>query len=444
MKHKYYIAAITAAALLLTGCQQTQTTESEQETSTQTSTETQMSVSESTSSSQTSTSTVKPVTEVSGTTQVSSTETGVSASEVSSTAQTTTKTQSSNNSSTQNQPDSHDDDYTFRLESIGQPDNMSVLLMADRTADGFGCLTYNYEDEKAKIYYHHFSEDLKTATSSLLTIPEKDGYHFVCNKDYYLTAFDRSDIWAFAWLWSDTELKTFDPDLGEERTVWGKQFLLCHYDKNGSLLSTDPVNYFKHDDYLNIKSFDCVGGALYMTMSDGRILQFDKDTAEVTLAADIGHENYPGYNEKYLCFDRDNKPLLIQKKTYLAPDYSRIDGAAVLEFDLTSGSSGQTLYTIDEELDEISFLKGIGEYRFFINTYRKFIGVKDNGEQVVLIDIETDNLEKRIMRPDDYAVPYTNNLFDINIIPIDDSQYFALYRHYPELKTEAYRLTRKN
>ena len=182
-----------------------------------------------------------------------------------------------------------------------------------------------------------------------------------------------------------------------------------------------------------------------MMMNTGKILQIDKETANVTLTADVGRERYSeGYNYKYLCFDRDNKPVLFQKKVWLIPDYSRVDAAAVLEFDLSSGSSGQTLFTIDEELDEISFLKGSGEYRFFINTYKKFIGVKDNGEQEVLIDIEADNLEKRIMNPDDYAVPYTNDLFDINIIPIDNTKYLALYEHYPENITEAYRLTRKN
>lgn len=458
MKHKYYFAAVLSATLLLTGCQQNQTAESEPEpeTSTQTSAETQVSESEATSISQTSASTLKPVTEVSNTTQVSSTEIGVSASEVSSTTQATTNAQSSssdnnsnNNSNTQKseetQPASQDDNYTFRLDSIGQPGNMSSFIMADRTSDGFGCITYNYND--SRMYYHHFSEDLQTSNTTAFEIPELDGYHFTPNYHYYyIYSFEGSDIWAIITLWKDDELKTSDSDSGEESTVPNRQILLCHNDKSGSLLSAIPVDYLmQEENYGYIESFNSADGVLYMMMNTGKILQIDKETANVTLTADVGRERYSeGYNYKYLCFDRDNKPVLFQKKVWLIPDYSRVDAAAVLEFDLSSGSSGQTLFTIDEELDEISFLKGSGEYRFFINTYKKFIGVKDNGEQEVLIDIEADNLEKRIMNPDDYAVPYTNDLFDINIIPIDNTKYLALYEHYPENRTEAYRLTRKN
>ncbi len=461
MKHKYYFAAVLSATLLLTGCQQNQTAESEPEpeTSTQTSAETQVSESVATSISQTSASTLKPVTEVSNTTQVSSTETGVSASEVSSTTQATTKAQSSssdnnsNNNSNSNsntqksketQPASQDDNYTFRLDSIGQPGNMSSFIMADRTSDGFGCITYNYND--SRMYYHHFSEDLQTSNTTAFEIPELDGYHFTPNYHYYyIYSFEGSDIWAIITLWKDDELKTSDSDSGEESTVPNRQVLLCHNDISGSLLSAIPVDYLmQEENYGVIESFNCADGVLYMMMNTGKILQIDKETANVTLTADVGRERYSeGYNYKYLCFDRDNKPVLFQKKVWLIPDYSRVDAAAVLEFDLSSGSSGQTLFTIDEELDEISFLKGSGEYRFFINTYKKIIGVKDNGEQEVLIDIEADNLEKRIMNPDDYAVPYTNDLFDINIIPVDGSQYLALYEHYPENRTEAYRLTRK-
>ena len=453
-------------ALLLTGCQKNQTTESEpeQETGTQTSAETQVSETEATSSLQTSASTLNPVTEVSNTTQVSSTETGVSASEVSSTTQATTKAQSSSsdnnsnnsnnnsnsnsNSNTQkseeNKSSSPEDNYTFRLDSIGQPGNMSSFIVADRTSDGFGCITYNFND--SRMYYHHFSEDMQTSNTTSFAIPELDGYHFTPNYHYYyIYAFEGSDIWSILTLWKDDELKTSDSDSGEESTVPNRQILLCHNDKSGSLLSAIPVDYLmQEENYGLIESFNCADGVLYMMMNTGKILQIDKETANVTLAADVGSENYyEGYNYKYLCFDRDNKPVLFQKKVWLVPDYSRVDEAAVLEFDLASGSSGQTLFTIDEELDEISFLKGSGEYRFFINTYKKFIGVKDNGEQEVLIDIEADNLEKRIMKPDGYAKPYTNDMFDINIVPVDKSKYLALYEHYPENRTEAYRLTRK-
>jgi hypothetical protein len=129
-----------------------------------------------------------------------------------------------------------------------------------------------------------------------------------------------------------------------------------------------------------------------------------------------------------------------------APDKHTINEAVVSEFNLESCSCGQTIYTAGDNWNKtkISVLKGCGEYRFFINTYSELIGIKDDGTQDLLIDIDSSDLDTQIMIPDDYYVPYTNNLFDINIIPVDETRFLGLYEHYPECITEAFRLTRKH
>ena len=328
------------------------------------------------------------------------------------------------------QPDNSPLSDIVRCEPIKASDELKSFMAAGRTADGFGCITQKYLNHK--LTYLHFSEDMQTVEISVLTPPTDQSR---CNISYLCFAFENDGIWTIAYKESyDRESR----EAGEQQ-----QYLLCHYDEDGTLLSAIPANDLF--DYQIGESFNSVGDVLYLTLSDSSVLQIDKETAKISVAADLGKENYAeGYNRKFLCFDRDDKPVVLQEKWYVAPDTSKIEETNIIDYDLESGSSGQTLFTIDEELDEISFLKGSGEYRFFINTYKKIIGVKDNGEQEVLIDIEADNLEKRIMNPDDYAVPYTNDLFDINIIPIDNTKYLALYEHYPENRTEAYRLTRKN
>ena len=425
MKHKHYLAAVVSAALLLTGCQQTQTTESEEDTaSTENSaTETQVSLSE---EAQTEGTTFHPVTEVSSTTQTPA--------ETSETTQVTAKPKTKTFSP----------DGSLSCESINQPENMSVFIKADRTADGFGCITYDYTNEKKyyQIYYHSFSENLQTVKTSSLAIPELDGYSLASPTNYYLPAFDGTEIWAFVTLWSDTEIQTPEVTGGDTHTIRETQYLLCHYDESGSLLSTIPVNEFKDYSPHSIRNFVCSGGKLYMTMSDSNILQIDKETAKISVAADLGREQYPeGYNRKFLCFDRDDKPVVLQEKWYVAPDTSKIEETKIIDYDLESGSSGQTLYSTDEVLKEVTVVKGCGEYRFFINTHHELIGIKDDGSKEVLIDIDASELENQIMTPEDHPVPYTDNLFDINIIPVDDTQFLALYWHYPDGVTEAYCLT---
>lgn len=320
-----------------------------------------------------------------------------------------------------------------RFESIKLPDGIEGFHKFERTADGF-CGIVDYGEE-LNMAYLHISEDMQTVEMSVLTPPDdKSVFYF----SYRVSAFEEDGIWVIV-----------SKERNDRNEGGGMQYLLCHYAEDGTLLSAIPANNLMKisDGYRLGESFECMGDMLYTTLSDGKILQIDKETAEDSVITDLGID-YDRANSirdyKFFCFDRDDKPILLKEKVYCVPDKSIIKEAVVYEFDLASGSCGQTLYSIGGDFDKISFLKGCGEYRFFINKYSELIGIKDDGTQEVLIDIKASDLETHIMNPDDYAVPYTNNLFDINIIPLDDTRFLGLYEHYPEYRTEAFRFTRKH
>ena len=317
-----------------------------------------------------------------------------------------------------------------RCEPIKASDDLKSFMAAGRTANGFGCITYNYLKHQAT--YLRISEDMQTVDVSLLTPPSNQSR---CNISYLCFAFEKDGIWAIA----------YKESYGRESREAGEQqqYLLCHYAEDGTLLSAIPTNDLFA--YQLGESFNSVGDVLYMTLSDSSVLQIDKETAEASVVTDLRKDD-TYYNKKLLCFDRDDKPVLLQENVGYAPDKHTINEAVVSEFDLESGSCGQTIYTAGENWGrtKISVLKGCGEYRLFINTYSELIGIKDDGTQEVLIDIKASDLETQIMNTDDSPVPYTNNLFDINIIPADDKHFTVFYEHYPESRTEAFRLTRKH
>ena len=422
IKHKYYFASITAALLLLTGCQQSQNSGSNSDSSTQAVTGTQATESETDST--TEPQTTEPETDI--TTE----------------AQTTA-------------PAAAPLSNIVNCDKIKLPDDIRSFDKIERTSDGFSGIAYcNKDSGKIDMAYLHISEDMQTVEKSLLTPPEKQEDYSLL---YQYFALEGSDIWSFAIMESHGGLKPYDPQTDGDSYDWEKwnaakqeQYILCHYDKNGSLLSTIPVNELQdyrnpqNGEFGNVKSFDCVDEALYMTIFDDRVLQINKETAGVTLVSDLCKDD-TYYNGKLLCFDRDNKPVLLQEKVTYAPDKHSINEAVVSEFDIESSSCGQALYTTGDNWDraKISVIKGCGEYRFFINTYSELIGIKDDGTQEVLIDIYDSDLDTQIKTSDNDYVPYTDDLFDINIIPVDDTQFLGFYQHYPECRTDGFCLTRK-
>ncbi len=391
MKNKHYIAAITSVILLLTGCQQAQTPASEQNSITQTT-----------------------KTEQDSTTQNTATE-------QSSTTQTLTETQPT---TADNTPLTN----IVRSDSIKLPDDIISFIQAERTEDGIGCIAYN---EHRQLTYLHISEDMQTSEAFVLTSPSDQ-------EQYYSTRYrwfdiEEDGIWAIV---NNEGHKEIEP------------YLLCHYAKNGELISAIPANELQDhmmSDYRLGGDFEAVGDVLYLTTYDGKVLQIDKGTAKVSVVSDLKKED-DSYNVKYLCFDRDDKPILLREKSESAPDSYTIHEADISEFDLESGSCGQTIYTTGDNRDsKKSFfvLKGCGEYRLFINTNSELIGIRDDSTQEVLIDLDASDLDMNDSTlMDCLQPPYSTS--DIMIVPTDDIHFLGHIIKNTDYKTAAYRLTRKH
>ena len=236
MKYKYYVAAITSAALLLTGCQQTQTPASEQNSTTQTTASEQNSSTQNTTTEQSST-----------------------------TTQTLTETQPT-------EPDNTPLTNIVRCDPINLPDGILSYTIAERTDDGFGCIAYN---EHRQLTYLHISEDMHTSEAFVLTSPS-DQEKYYSNR-YRCFAFEEDEIWAIV--------------------ISDSHYLLCHYATNGDLISAIPANelqdYQIYDYQYPCDTFNCVDNILYLTLYDGKVLQIDKETAKVSVVSDLYKEDDP-------------------------------------------------------------------------------------------------------------------------------------------------------
>ena len=391
MKYKHYVTAMTSAALLLTGCQQTQTPTPEQSSTIHTT--------EPEQNSNTQTTTI----------------------EQSITTQTLTETQPH---ATDNTPLTN----IVNCDSIKLPDDILSFIQAERTEDGFGCIAYN---EHRQLTYLHISEDMQTSEAFVLT-SQSDQEKYYSNR-YRWFDIEEDGIWAIV---NNEGHEEIDP------------YLLCHYAKNGELISAIPAKELQDymiSDYRLGGDFESVGDVLYLTLYDGKVLQIDKGTAKVSVVSDLDKED-GSYNVKYLCFDRDDKPILLQEKVKSAPDTHTIHEAVVSEFDLESGSCGQTIYTTGDNWDSKEYffiLKGCGEYRFFINTSSELIGIRDDGTQELLIDLDASDLDRDCgTLVDCLQPPYSTS--DIMIVPADDTHFLGHIIHNPDYKTSAYCLTRKH
>lgn len=399
VKHKYYFAAIISAALLLTGCQQKHTTEPEKDTDTQTLTEAQQPSTEEDISTQTVTETQTTISEHIIVTQTFA-DTGTT------------------------EQDTSPLSNIVRFEPIKLPDDINSVYKSKRTADGFSAIVYY--GNWSNMAYMHISEDMQTVETTVLTPPkDNEGYHL---SGQWL-ALGNDEIWEIALMEGHCE----------------KKYLLCRYAEDGTLLSAIPANDlldYPISSQIN-ESFDCVGDVLYIILSDNRILQIDKETAEVTVVSEL-HKEEP-YNDINLCFDRDDKPLLIQVANSGAPDVSPIVHEAVIsEFDFASNSCGQTIYATGDDFNETHYfevLKGSGEYRLFVNTGSKLLGIRDDGTQELLIDMDASDLFNAL----DLEIKYASTAgHDMQIYPIDDTHFLEIHNNYTAEPPKVFRLTRKH
>ena len=313
-----------------------------------------------------------------------------------------------------------------RCDQIKLPDDILSFIQAERTEDGIGCIVYN---ERRKLTYLHINEDMRTSEAFVLTSPSDQEQYYSSRRWF---AIEEDGIWAIV---KNENYKEIEP------------YLLCHYAKNGELISSIPANELQDyslSDYRLGGDFESVGDVLYLTLYDGKVLQIDKETAKVSIVSDLYKED-DSYNKKYLFFDRDDKPILLREKIESAPDTHTIHEASVSEFDFESGSCGQTIYTTGDNWDSKNYffvLKGFGEYRFFINTSSELIGIRDDGTTESLIDLDASDVDRNGAINDCLQPPYSTS--DIMIVPADDTHFLGHILHSPDYKTAAYCLTRKH
>ena len=374
MKYKHYLAAMTAAALLLTGCQPMQTPAPEEDIRAQVLAETQP-------------------------------------------AQDTTPLTN-----------------IVRCDPVTAPDDLSSIWLTARTKDGYGAIAQRTDDQEV---YLRFSDDLQTAESFVLTPPADQGDFSFANAWY---ALENGEIWAIAVMESHGGLRPYDPQTDRKTYDWEawnaaeqKEYLLCRYAENGTLVSAVPANalldYRTGDSaYEQFADFVCADGALYLTLEDGRVLQIDKETAApteiVTLSGDDAY-----YKQNILCFDRDNKPMqFLVQEGGLTPDATNFQNQYIFrEYDLASGTPGKTIFS-DERLARDAWFqcrKGLGDYRIFIDTDRELIGIRDDGSQEVLIDMDA------------------SDLYNMEVVPVDETHFLG-FQYYGDDAVRVFRLTRRH
>ena len=323
-----------------------------------------------------------------------------------------------------------------RCEQIKLPGDIYSYIKARRTADGFGCIGYN---QNRQLAYMHISEDMKTSEVFVLTPPDHGDYDVL---RYHCYAFDNGGVWAIV---NRESHDGPEPEGGrtvsnqDEYEIWDSSrqdhYLLCHYAVDGTLISSASLEGLQDSSlrYISAESFECVGEILYLkSRYDDKTFRINKETAEVSVTRETEREKKI---YKYLCIDRDDKPLMLQENVDIVPDCAEIKKASVFEFDLESGSFGQTLYTTDDgwELESYSIagpefrvVKGCGQYRFFVSTGSEFIGVRDNGEQEVLFDFDSDFVTNSTIIDCLKTKYYKENIKNIEIIPADDTHFLGL------------------
>ena len=323
-----------------------------------------------------------------------------------------------------------------RCDQIKLPGDFYCYIKAGRTADGFGCIGYNQNHQLA---YLHISEDMQTSETFVLTPPDHGDYDVL---RYQCYAFDNDGVWAIV---NRESHDGPEPEGGrsylnhDEYEVWDNSredhYLLCHYAGDGTLISNASLEGLQDStlSYASAESFECVGEILYLkSRYDDKIFRINKETAEVSVTHETEREKKI---YKYLCIDRDDKPLMLQENVDVVPDCAYINNASVFEFDPASGSLGQTFYSTADGWQLVSYsitgpefrvVKGCGQYRLFVSTGSEFIGIRDNGEQEVIFDFDSDFVNNSAIIDCLKTEYYKGSIRNIEIIPVDDTHFLGL------------------
>ncbi|MBQ5336553.1 MAG: hypothetical protein J6W65_03845 [Oscillospiraceae bacterium] len=324
----------------------------------------------------------------------------------------------------------------IRCDRINLPGDFYNYIKARRTADGFGCIGYNQNHQLA---YLHISEDMQTSEAFVLTPPDHGDYDVL---RYQCYAFDNDGVWAIV---NRESHDGPEPEGGrsylnyDEYEIWDNSredhYLLCHYAGDGTLISSVPLDGFQNSESYDFQDsdFESAGDVLYlMSRYKKKIFRISKETAEVSFV--LEPESEKGI-EKNLFFDRDGKPVLLRETVQNVPDSTYIYNASVFEFDPASGSLGQTLYSTADGWQLVSYsisgpefrvVKGCGQYRLFVSTGSEFIGIRDNGEQELIFDFDSDFVNNSTIIDCLKTKYYEGHIKNIEILPVDDTHFLGL------------------
>lgn len=189
-------------------------------------------------------------------------------------------------------------------------------------------------------------------------------------------------------------------------TYWSdyvSEYWLCTYTPDGTL--TGKVQVTGLEAYAGVEdgqvvpvSLLCEEEGTYLTLSDGGILRIEADGQVTQTQAPPEEENEIREDGRIRTFlrDRDGRPLVFDEREYSTPtDVSIVQNRTITEFDVKTGRTGAVLYTGEEPWSGQSRLAapgGYGDYRLFVDRGNTLLGIREDGTAETVIDWDASDL----------------------------------------------------
>ena len=180
-------------------------------------------------------------------------------------------------------------------------------------------------------------------------------------------------------------------------------YWLCTYNTDGTLTGKMQVTGLEAypDEYGNPQPFSFLWDheGIFLTLQNGMILRVEEDgSVTKTEDAPVPEEGVrsDGVMRRFLR-DRDGKVLICDVTEQSTPSNDAMTYAqTVREFDLKTGKLGEVLYTGDEPftgMNSRTVSGGCGDYRLFVNNANVLLGIRDDGTTETVIDWAASDLE---------------------------------------------------
>ncbi|MCR4647213.1 MAG: extracellular solute-binding protein [Oscillospiraceae bacterium] len=318
---------------------------------------------------------------------------------------------------------------TVRLEEVKYPEGVNGFGI-EPTADGFLGIGNKGRGETS-IYRYDLS--LKAPQETVLIQPAPyDGYYCqgqvtdVTDDGFCTLAImeNHSNLTPEDWNAED-----FDWDL--YHASCDSHYYLCRYSKDGTL--TDKRKVEGLEDYKWIQGSDrydqidelytCAGGS-YLLLHDGTILRIEEDgTLTETSPATFDKDDYHNYVTCSLLLpDRDGKPLYCLNCNVInAVDNSFKCVTGISEFDEQTGKPGEPIFNTETESASYAASPGgCGDYRLFITVGYETLGIRDDGTTEVVIDWKASNYDPLKVTPlsdGTFVTQYNGKLYHVTRLP---------------------------